>query len=177
MIKMTEEQILYEGDWLRFCRRGTFEYVRRVRGRAAAIIIAMTEDRHVVLVEQYRHSMDCSALELPAGLVGDEVVTREETILEGAQRELLEETGYEATRMHLMHYGPASSGLSSELMYFCYAEGLVKRHEGGGDATENIIVHHAPLVTIHDYLASAQERGLSIDPKIYLGLYWIGQRS
>ena len=55
--------------------------------------LALTDDGHAVLVEQYRYGVDRVLLELPAGAVdaGEDPET-------AAQRELLEETGYAARR-------------------------------------------------------------------------------
>jgi 8-oxo-dGTP pyrophosphatase MutT (NUDIX family) len=53
--------------------------------------LALTDDGHVVLVDQYRHGVGCVSRELPAG-----VIDPRESPLDAARRELLEETGYEA---------------------------------------------------------------------------------
>ena len=52
-------------------------------------VVALTKKNEVVLVKQYRHGVQKVLLELPGG-----VVDAGEDPLEGAKRELLEETGY-----------------------------------------------------------------------------------
>ena len=37
----------------------------------AVVIVAMTEERRLVLIEQFRIPVACRVIELPAGLVGD----------------------------------------------------------------------------------------------------------
>ena len=54
-------------------------------------IVALTPDRRVVLVRQYRFGVMAATLEIPGGSVG-----RDEPHLDAAKRELLEETGFEA---------------------------------------------------------------------------------
>lgn len=54
-----------------------------------ANVVALTKNNEVVLVRQYRHGVQEISLELPGG-----VVNAGENPLEGAKRELLEETGY-----------------------------------------------------------------------------------
>ena len=57
-------------------------------------VIALTKQREVVLVNQYRHGAKQVMLEIPAGMMDDE----DESPLYAAQRELLEETGYTSDR-------------------------------------------------------------------------------
>ena len=52
-------------------------------------VIAITPEEEVVFVWQYRHGTDAMSLEMPGG-----VVDAGEAPIDGARRELLEETGY-----------------------------------------------------------------------------------
>lgn len=56
-----------------------------------ANVVALTKNNEVVLVKQYRHGVQEISLELPGG-----VVDAGEHPLDGAKRELMEETGYSA---------------------------------------------------------------------------------
>jgi len=58
-------------------------------------VVAITCEQEVVLVKQYRHGLGQVTLELPSGVVE----VSDETALETAKRELLEETGYSATSL------------------------------------------------------------------------------
>jgi 8-oxo-dGTP pyrophosphatase MutT (NUDIX family) len=55
-------------------------------------VLALTPQHNVVLIKQYRHGVRQVILELPGGAVDEQ----DASILDAAQRELREETGYEA---------------------------------------------------------------------------------
>lgn len=61
----------WQGKWLSVKRQGKWEYVSRVGGVSAVVIVAEHEGR-LILVEQFRVPLGLACLELPAGLVGDE---------------------------------------------------------------------------------------------------------
>lgn len=91
--------LLLDRPWLRVreehvrLARGTeIEQFHVIEGPNWASVLALTEDRRAVLVRQYRHGLGAARLELPAG-----VIEPQEPPLAAAQRELAEETGYEAT--------------------------------------------------------------------------------
>lgn len=170
---MTDAEMLYAGRWLRMRRRGTWEFVERVNPKGAVIIVAETPAGEVLLVEQFRVPIGARTIEMPAGLVGDLEGGEHEGIVESAHRELLEETGWRAGRIELVMGGPSSAGMSTEVMTFARAFELVRVHEGGGDATEDIIVHHVPRTRCAEFLADHMARGYAIDPKLYAGLYFL----
>lgn len=167
-----EKRILFEGEFLDLIREGHWEYVRRVNATGAAVIIAVSHEGKLLLVEQYRIPVHSRTIELPAGIIGDETEQNESSV-EGARRELLEETGYSADRIESLITGPVSSGLGSELITFYRASGLKKIGQGGGVANEEIIVHEVATTQVHDWLQEKVNTGILIDPKIYAGLYFI----
>lgn len=116
--------------------------------------------------------MGKEVIELPAGLAGDDHYSGEEFVT-AAKRELLEETGYEATQWTQLAGGPPSAGLSNEQVIFFRAKDLRKTGSGGGHGSEKIRVHEIPLDEVHSWLAQRESEGTSIDPKIYAGLYFL----
>src|SRR5687768_14862649 len=107
-----QTRTVYEGKWLRLCVRGQWEYAERTNeGGLAVIIVAATPERRVLFVEQYRVPVGAKTIEMPAGIVGD--IHAGETLELAAERELLEETGWQASRIELLLVGPTSSGMSS----------------------------------------------------------------
>lgn len=161
-------QPLWKGRHLSILARGKWEYAARNTSRPAVGIVAITGDRRVVLVEQFRPPVNASVIELPAGLAGDQPGAEHEPLVVAAQRELLEETGYQAKRWTELATGCSSPGLTDEQIVLFLAEGLTKVAPGGGDASEAITIHEVPLGTADQWLAA---RGSLVDLKLYAGLF------
>ncbi len=91
-----------------------------VENSAAVAIVALDDRQRVVLVRQYRHAVRSLVVEIPAGkLDGDE------DPLEGAQRELREETGFRAgSYQELGRFYPAPAW-STEFVYLYLATELI----------------------------------------------------
>ncbi len=117
------EQIA-EGRHLRLVKRGSWEYVERVNVSDVAVLVPVTAENEIVLVEQYRIPVQAMMIELPAGLVGDEDGFRGESLMDAANRELEEETGYHADSLTLLARAPSSGGMTSETVAFLHATGL-----------------------------------------------------
>jgi ADP-ribose pyrophosphatase len=163
------EEILGQGRFLRLVRRGRWEYCQRKNISGIVVIVAVTDARELVLVEQERPAVARRVIELPAGLAGD---GGEESLDVAARRELLEETGYQADRWERLCEVVPSPGLTSEVVTFYRALGLKKGGPGGGDETERIVVHVVPLAGAEAWLRARVAAGLLIDEKVYAGLYF-----
>ncbi len=163
-------ETLYAGRFLNLVREGRWEYCERVHNTPAAMIFAMTEQRELLLVEEFRPAIGKQSICFPAGLIGDEGAENAET---AARRELLEETGYEARQMRFLFEGPSSPGITSEFLAYFLASGLRRVGSGGGVQNEKITVHHVPLEQAEAWLEQQRNAGKAVDPRIYVGLYAI----
>jgi ADP-ribose pyrophosphatase len=166
-------ETLYQGRWLALRKRGRWEYAERTNPGGAVIIVALTPDDCVLFVEQYRVSIQKHTIEMPAGLVGDLTDQPDENALLAAARELEEETGYRCGRVDFIHEGPSSSGMSTEMIAFVRARDLVRVGAGGGDETENIVVHEVPRREAGAWLFARAAEGYSVDPKLFAGLWFL----
>lgn len=172
---MNTRTTLYTGKFLALVKEGRWEYAERTNATGASIIVAVTAEQKLLLVEQYRIPVHSRTIELPAGIIGDEPGSANEAHTDAAKRELIEETGYEAAEIKALSHGPASSGLTSETVTLFLATGLRRVGVGGGVAHEQITVHEVPLSEVHDWLEAKAKSGVLVDPKIYAGLYFVGR--
>ena len=165
--------ILHTGKFLRLVQEDHWEYSERINSPGAVIIVGVTDDRKIVLIEQYRIPLHSRVIEFPAGVIGDEPGAGDETHVEAARRELLEETGFQANHLVPLVSGAASSGQSSEVVNMYLATGIKSVGKGGGVGHEEITVHEVPLDSAHEWLEVKAREGLLIDPKVYAGLYFV----
>lgn len=161
-------QVLHAGRHVTLYARNAWEFVSRNTRRPAVGIVAITNDERIVLVEQYRPPVGRRVVELPAGLAGDIAGQEGESLLLAAQRELLEETGYAASRWTELGVGYSSPGLTDESIVLFLAEGLQRIEAGGGDGTESITIHEPPLANVGQWLAT---HGAAVDLKLWAGLF------
>ncbi|MEG3087810.1 NUDIX hydrolase [Sphingomonas sp. PB4P5] len=159
-------ETVWQGRFITAKRQGKWEYVARARNIQAAVIVAIDDDDHVLLVEQYRVPLGRRCLELPAGLVGDE--TEGEDVLESAGRELEEETGYRAADLRSLGEFYSSPGLASEGFTLVRATGLTQVSKGGGTADEDILVHRVALAALPGFVEAKRAEGVAIDVKMLL---------
>lgn len=166
----------YSGRFLGLRETDRWEYAFRTNASGVVVLVPVTDEGELVLVEQYRIPVQNRVMELPAGLVGDNG-DPDEDFKTAAQRELLEETGYRAESLEELLTSPSTPGMANEIITIYFASGLERVGPGGGDGNEEITVHLMPVENAVDWLDARQAEGIMIDPKIYAGLFWAGKRS
>lgn len=75
----------------------------------AVAIVPVTRDGHVLLIQQYHHAIDATLLGIPAG-----TIELDESPIDTARRELVEETGFTADRMTELVSYYTSPGYTNE---------------------------------------------------------------
>jgi 8-oxo-dGTP pyrophosphatase MutT (NUDIX family) len=100
-------------------------------------VVALTPDRRLVLVRQYRYAVRAVHYELPGGVCD----SHDEDPLLAAQRELLEETGYGGgTWRPWLDLAP-NPALQSNLTHSFLATGVRRLRDPDAGATEELTVH------------------------------------
>ena len=160
-------EVMWDGEYVRVLRRGSWEYASRANDITAVVILAEYEGK-VILIDQPRVAPDCRCVELPAGLVGDNdpSATPETT----AVKELEEETGFTAQRVERLGDFYASPGMLAESFTLVRAHGVRKIGIGGGDEHEDINVHLVPRADIPNFLEQKRAEGFGIDVKLLIFL-------
>lgn len=169
------KEVKWSGKYIKIIKDDNWEYVERNGQNSAVIIIPAIKngnDISLVLIKEWRIPLQKYIIGLPAGLIGD---TSSESSYDAAKRELLEETGYCTDNLQLVCSGPLSSGLSNEIMYFYLAHDMIKISDGGGIEDENIEVCIVNVKNINTFLQKNESNGVVIDPKIFIGLYFINR--
>ncbi len=162
---------LFEGRFIRLMDDDGWEFADRVTGAGVVCIVAI-DDRHVVLVEEFRRTQQAPVISWPAGLIDRaRAGETQETAIESALRELREETGYTARSIEEVASGPISPGMTTERVTFFIAQDLTPGAQML-DVGEDIKVHRVPLQQLSAFLGACSARGIEIDHKVFVGLYF-----
>ncbi len=115
-------------------------------------VVPVTPDNQVVLIRQFRHGTEEVTLEIPGGMVDE----ADESPLESARRELLEETGYMAEELiHIGTVTPNPAILNNRCHTFLAHDArLVSAPQM--DGSEDIQVEVVDAAEIPELIASGQ---------------------
>ena len=142
--KTLKSEIIYQGAIINLRRdkvtvQGGTSYREIIEHNGGAVIAALTEDKKLVMVRQYRKPADKVMLEVPAGKIDPG-----EKPLEAAVRELKEETGYTAEKVEFLTQFYPSVGYSEEMLYLYLCTGLTPG-ETNFDENEAIDIEEVEL--------------------------------
>ena len=132
-----------------------------IRHPGASAIVALTEDLQVMMLSQYRHAMGTYIWEIPAGTFNGK-----EEPLACAQRELIEETGYQALSWEPLGAVTPLAGYSDERIHLFLAQNLLPA-EQNLDPDELLEVHTIPLNQVNRMILD----GKIEDAKTIVALY------
>jgi ADP-ribose pyrophosphatase len=131
-----------------------------VENGGAVAIVALDEQQRVVLVRQYRHAVRSLVVEVPAGKLDGA-----EDPLEGAERELREETGFRAGRYERLGRFYPAPAWSTEFVHLYLATQLTPGPTQP-EADEAIELLRVPLAETGELI----QAGVIIDGKTMAAL-------
>lgn len=120
---------------------------REIVEHFGAVAVVAVQGQHIAMVKQYRHSVGQRLWELPAGLLD----VADESPLDAAQRELMEEAGLAATDWEILVDLVTSPGFCDEAVRVYLAHGLshVERPEAK-DEEADMALEWVPLAEAVD---------------------------
>ncbi len=136
-------------------------------------VLALTPDRRLVLVRQFRFGIDEFSLEIPGG-----VMERGEDPLAAAARELREETGYagrSVRRLGGVHPNPA---IMNNVCHLVLVEGAERIHDLAWDHDEEIEVLTASVDEVYAWARSGRiQHALVLDALLLFEPEWARLRA
>ena len=114
-------------------------------------VVATTSEGEMVLIRQWRHGIQAETLEIPGGLVDP----GEEPMAAGA-RELLEETGYKASRLLPLGWVHSNPALFNNRCYTFWAQDAFWAQAPRPEDTEDIEVCLTPRKDLPDLIANGR---------------------
>ncbi len=168
--RVVSRRTIYQGRVIKLIQETLLLRSRRVIRETvlhpgAVVIIPMVDRSHVVLIRQYRRSINRYLLELPAG-----TLDKKESRMACARRELEEETGWQARRLRRLGQFYAAPGFVSEQMTVFLAEGLTKA-EAHPEPDELLT---PVVVSLRSALAKIRS-GAICDAKTIIGVLWAAE--
>jgi ADP-ribose pyrophosphatase len=143
---VTQHETLYRGRVFTIVRdeithSSGYHAVREVvQHDGGAVVVALFENRDVLLIRQFRYPLQQEIFELPAGKLNPG-----EDPLECARRELEEETGWRASSLEKLTALWTTPGFCSEVLHIYLATGLEPGTLALEEGEESITVLRVPL--------------------------------
>lgn len=122
-----------------------------IKHPGAAVILPLTADNKIILINQFRPALNKWLIELPAG-----TIEHNEQALECAQRELEEETGYSAKQYIELGQVTPLAGFCDEIQYLFIARQLHKTERLVCDEDEVIEVFKLSLTELEQKIITGE---------------------
>jgi len=114
-------------------------------------VLALTTDRRLVLVNQFRYGIDAFSWEIPGG-----VIDRGEDPVVAGVRELREETGYAGKSARLLGSVNPNPAIMNNRCHLVLVEGAVLAEELEWDADEELEVATLPVDEVYAWAQSGR---------------------
>jgi 8-oxo-dGTP pyrophosphatase MutT (NUDIX family) len=175
--QVLRSQVVYDrSPWLRVIEQdvclpngqGISSYIL-AHPREYAMVFALTQGGLAPLVRQYKHGIGQLSYELPAGYLNEG-----ETPRQCAERELLEETGYQADAWQLLSSLVLDANRSSARAHLFLARHARQVAAPHLDSTEDLVMSLHPPSTLRAMVMSGRIDGIASVAGILLALDTLG---
>ena len=170
--KKIRQELAYKGKIVDFYR----DYIQLPNGKevewdyvshnGAAAILPVDEEGKIIMVRQYRNTLDRETLEIPAGGINND----EQNPGEAALRELEEETGYVANKAHHLSSIITAIGFSNEIVHLYWTK-VTKKTQQNLDEDEFINIQKYTLEELIEMIMT----GRIIDAKTIAAIFMYQQ--
>ncbi len=126
-------------------------------------VLAVTPDRQLVMVEQYRHGSNTVELEIPGGIMD----AGDRSPVDTGRRELREETGYEGDNAQLLGSVFANPAIMSNSSHIVLVENCALKHPVQFDSGEDLLTRLVPIEEVSQLVATGKIR----HPLVVVALY------
>lgn len=110
--------------------------------------IGVTENKELILIQQYRFGTDSLSWEVPGG-----VIDKGESPVDAAVRELKEETGFIGKKNTLLAHNWPNPAILNNTVYFVLIEGCHPIGETAWDEHEELAIKTVPLSEVDTLIA------------------------
>ena len=128
-------------------------------------ILALTPQRELVMVEQYRHGSNTVELEIPGGIMDGSDASPVHT----GVRELREETGYEGQSARVVGEVFANPAIMSNTCHTVLIENCALKHPVEWDSGEDMLTRLVPLAEVRSLVATGKIK----HPLVIVALYYL----
>lgn len=115
-------------------------------------ILAVTPQRELVMVEQFRHGSNTVELEIPGGIMD----RTDASPIHTAVRELREETGYEGANARRLAGVFANPAIMSNTCHMVLIEECTLRHSVAWDSGEDLLTRLVPIAEIPSLITAGR---------------------
>lgn len=147
--KVCDSRVVLKTPWFELhresCRTASGHMVPEYytwKKRDGVLVFPLTADNDVILIKQYRHGVGRVCIDYPGGGIDED-----QTALDAAQHELVEETGFRADSFEPVGSYVMDSSYSNQTSHFMLARGCRKIAEPS-NPQEETLVFTVPLAEI-----------------------------
>jgi ADP-ribose pyrophosphatase len=166
-IVFEESIIKIKKDRLRIDHTPPYNYYTLMTRPASVIIIATTPEGKFVLNQEYRHPVAKILLCFPGGFIDEG-----EEVLKAAERELMEETGYQAEAYQVIGSAYPYPGISSQKIYYIHCINAVFKSPPQPEASE---IFQVNLISFNE-LNKEISNGIDVDGTLCSALFFLNRK-